>query len=286
MRALVLGLAWLGGALASGAGLLAIYALVIWARLPSPSSLPAAGDPGPTAFMREDRCPADRRSWRDLDEIDPRLICTVVWSEDWQLFYHDGVNRQALSAVLDHAWHRHEVAFGGSTIPMQLARNLWLTRDRTPSRKAAEIALARRLDDALDKRRELELYLNAAEWAPCVYGVEAAAQHYFGHSAGAVDLAEATYLATVLPRPSRPPGYTRADRTWFVRHQQTLLRRVSRSRLMTRAEFLAGQRAILDGWADGWVGHAPEARGPGWAGWLEARCGTVPFAHDAGLTNR
>lgn len=277
MRALVLALVWLGGALAAGAGLLALYVLVVWLRLPEPAELPASGDPGPTAFMAEDSCPSHARTYAPLERIDPRLICTVVWSEDWQFFHHDGIDRDALREALETNWSAHTFRVGASTITMQLARNLYLSRSRTVSRKTKELALARRLDEAWDKSRVLELYLNAAEWAPCVYGVEAASQHYFGHGADQIDLAEATLLASILPRPAHVPGGTAQDRTRLIQQQHRLLRRVSRARLMTRDEFRAAQRAILDGWQHGWNTHQPAPTGPGWGSSLERACGTQPF---------
>ncbi|HUH01289.1 MAG TPA: biosynthetic peptidoglycan transglycosylase [Kofleriaceae bacterium] len=277
MRALVLALVWLGGALAAGAGLLALYVLVVWLRLPEPAELPATGDPGPTAFMAEDTCSGHARSYTPLDRIDPRLICTVVWSEDWQFFHHDGIDRDALREALETNWNAHTFRIGASTITMQLARNLYLSRSRTVSRKTKELALARRLEDAWSKSRVLELYLNAAEWAPCVYGAEAAAQHYFGHGADEVDLAESTLLAAMLPRPARPPGQTPPDRSQLIQQQYRLLRRVSRARLMTSGEFRAAQRAILDGWQHGWGTRRSATAGPGWSSSLERACGTQPF---------
>lgn len=277
MRSVVLALVWLGGALAAGAGLLGLYVLVAWLRLPDPGALPAAGDPGPTAFMAEDGCSAHNRTFVPLERIDPRLICTVVWSEDWQFFHHDGVDRDALRDALETNWEAHTFRIGASTITMQLARNLYLSRSRTISRKGKELAIARRIDGAWDKPRVLELYLNAAEWAPCVYGVEAAAHHYFGHGAGEVDLAEATLLASMLPRPARAPAETPSDRTRLIQQQQRLLRRVSRAQLMTREEFRAAQRAILDGWQRGWWEHQPAPAGPGWSSWLARACGAQAF---------
>lgn len=277
MRAVVLGLVWIGGALAAGAGLLGLYVLVAWARLPDPAELPASGDPGPTAFMAEDGCSAHDRQFIPLAEIDPRLICTVVWSEDWQFFHHDGIDRSALRQAFETNWDAGSIQVGASTITMQLARNLYLSRSRTISRKAKELAVARRLDDAWAKERVLELYLNAAEWAPCVYGAEAASEHYFGHGAARMDLAEATLLAAMLPRPARPPGETAADRTHLIHIQQRLLRRVSRVRLIARTEYTAAQRDILDGWQEGWNPHVPAEAGPGWADSLTRTCGTRPF---------
>ena len=277
MRSMALICAWLGGALASGAGLLALYVVVVWARLPDPAALPETGDPGPTAFMAEDGCSAHERHYRPLEQIDPRLVCTVVWSEDWQFFHHDGVDRDALRGALERNWRARDWQLGGSTITMQLARNLYLSRARTPSRKGKEIALALALEQSTDKRRLLELYLNAAEWAPCSYGIEAATRHYLGHGADRVDLAEAAFLASLLPRPTRAPERAGPERTRLVQHQQRLLRRVSRSGLMRADEFQAAQRAILDRWARGWQDAQPSPAPAAGERALGRSCGTRAF---------
>lgn len=277
MRLVALICAWLGGSLAAGAGLLALYVAVVWARLPEPAELPATGDPGATAFMAEDRCDAHARQWRALDDIDPRLVCTVVWSEDWLFFDHDGIDRAALRGALERNWRERSWSLGGSTITMQLARNLYLSRARTPSRKGKELALAVELERRADKRRLLELYLNAAEWAPCTYGVEAAARHYLGHGAERIDLAEAAFLASMLPRPAVPPGQGVGDRPALVRKQQHLLRRVARSGLVAKSEFLAAQRAILDYWASGWDRAIPVPAPARWGAAIERTCGTEAF---------
>lgn len=277
MRPVALLCGWLGGALAFGAGLLALYVVVAWLRLPDPSAVPATGDPGPTRFMAGDGCDDHARTYRPLDDIDPRLVCTVIWSEDWQFFHHDGVDRDSLRRAVERNWRARAWRLGASTITMQLARNLFLSRARTPSRKAREVAIALDLDAALGKRRVLELYLNAAELAPCTYGVDAAAHHYFGHGAGEVDLAEAAFLASMLPRPAQPPGATAADRDRLIRHQQRLLKRVARSGLASLDEFHAAQRRILDNWADGWRRPPLAPRPAGWDRAIEVACGAQKF---------
>jgi monofunctional biosynthetic peptidoglycan transglycosylase len=90
---------------------------------------------------------------------------------------------------------------GGSTITQQLAKNLFLSGERTLLRKGQEMALAMALEAFLSKRRILEIYLNSVEWGEGVFGAEAAAQHYFRKSAARLNAWEAARLAVMLPRP-------------------------------------------------------------------------------------
>lgn len=225
--------------------LLGLYALVIWLRLPTVDTTLATGDPGPSAFMSVDRCARPARVYVPLSRIDKRLACTVVWAEDWRFFDHDGVDWIAFESAMRDNWRRGQMRLGASTIPMQLARNLYLSRRRTPSRKLREMELARRLVARLGRARVLELYLNAAEWAPCVYGVEAAARYYFGHSAASMEPAEAVFLAAMLPRPKRPPGVDAEDRKRLIRRQQSLLTMMGRAGLIAPAMVRKGRAAVF-----------------------------------------
>lgn len=267
-------------AVMAGVALLGLYALVMWLRLPGVQGLGTAGDPGHTAFMAEARCATIERVYRPLEELDPRLACAVIWSEDWQFFHHQGVDWDALEMAWDRNLEAGDVRLGASTLPMQLARNLYLSRSRTPSRKFREMILARRLVASYERTRLIELYLNAAEWAPCVYGAEAAARHYFGHGASVLDLGEATFLAVMLPRPSRPPGQDRDDRRALVRRQHRLLGRLARAGLIAPATDRKARAHVID--LDLWRGsrghgdHSPGVRDPAPRAWLVGGCGTRP----------
>jgi monofunctional biosynthetic peptidoglycan transglycosylase len=92
---------------------------------------------------------------------------------------------------------------GGSTITQQLAKNLYLSSERSLLRKAREALITRSLEHRLSKERILELYLNVAEWGRGVYGAEAAARHHFGKSAADLTADEAAWLAAILPSPQR-----------------------------------------------------------------------------------
>ena len=143
---------------------------------------------------------AYERQWADFDDIAPVLVQSVMMSEDGQYCTHSGVDWEALNLVIDDALDG-EATRGASTIPMQTAKNLFLPSTRSVIRKALEIPLAMWMDVVWSKKRLMEIYLNIAEWAPGVYGVEAAAQAYFGVTAKQLSARQAALLAVTLPNP-------------------------------------------------------------------------------------
>ena len=123
--------------------------------------------------------------------------------EDSRFLEHDGFDREQIANALWHNLIRGGVQRGASTISQQTTRNLWLGVDRSAARKLQEALLTTRLEAAVPKRRILELYLNLIELGPGLYGVEAAAQHYFGKSAGDLSVRETVHIAALAPAPSR-----------------------------------------------------------------------------------
>ncbi|MEI2386790.1 monofunctional biosynthetic peptidoglycan transglycosylase [Breoghania sp. JC706] len=140
------------------------------------------------------------RIWTPLNAISPALKRSVVASEDARFCVHDGVDWSALMEQVSRLEDGEDVR-GASTITMQLAKNLFLWPSRSYVRKAMEIPLALWIDLVLSKRRILELYLNVAEWGDGIFGIEAAARHYYGVSADKLSATQAARLATVLPNP-------------------------------------------------------------------------------------
>ena len=157
-----------------------------------------------------------RQQWRDYDQISDYLKRAVIASEDDGFANHEGVDWDAI----EKAWQRNAAAEeaaaeraaqnrparpirirGGSTITQQLAKNLLLSGERTLLRKGQELVLTYALEQLLDKRRILEIYLNHVEWGEGVFGAEAAAQHYFRKSAAQLSAWESARLAVMLPRP-------------------------------------------------------------------------------------
>jgi monofunctional biosynthetic peptidoglycan transglycosylase len=177
-------------------------------------------DPQSTPFQRSEiwRLATEQgrvlwsQEWRDRTRISPNLQRAVIASEDAGFNEHSGVEWDAL----EKAWARNQRAetvaarrkvepkvVGGSTISQQLAKNLFLSGERTAARKGQEFLITFMLEGLLSKPRILEIYLNNVEWGEGVFGAQAAAQHYFHVEAHQLAPAQAARLAVMLPAPKR-----------------------------------------------------------------------------------
>ncbi|MFM8551307.1 MAG: monofunctional biosynthetic peptidoglycan transglycosylase [Nitrospiraceae bacterium] len=150
-----------------------------------------------------DRPFTPRWAWVPLSRISPHLQKAVIVSEDASFFEHEGFDWGGIQEATLRNLKSGKLARGGSTITQQLAKNLYLSSDKTLLRKAHEALIARSLERHLSKKRILEIYLNVAEWGRGVYGAEAAAQHHFGKPAATLSAEEAALLAAMLPSPLR-----------------------------------------------------------------------------------
>jgi monofunctional biosynthetic peptidoglycan transglycosylase len=139
--------------------------------------------------------------WVPYGAISEHLKKAILLAEDAAFFNHKGVDVNELKEAIRADWETMSFKRGGSTITMQLAKNLYLDPSKNPLRKVKEIVIAWQLEQALTKRRIFEIYLNVVEFGRNIYGAEAAARHYFGKSAAAVDPLEAATLAALLPSP-------------------------------------------------------------------------------------
>lgn len=198
-------------AAAALAVLLAVLAAAAWVLiLPDPRPLKKA-PPKTTAYMelRKRQAAAKkaklvlRWNWVPYEAISQHLKDAVVTAEDDEFWRHDGVDWPAIRAAWERNLTEGKVAAGGSTITMQLARNLYLSPSKNPLRKLKEILIARRLEKTLGKRRILELYLNSIEWGKGIFGCEAAARAYFEKACADLTPEEAVAMAVVLPNPRR-----------------------------------------------------------------------------------
>jgi monofunctional glycosyltransferase len=142
-----------------------------------------------------------RQIWIPYAAVSEHLKKAILISEDAAFFSHQGIDVKELQAALKKVWETLSFSRGGSTITMQLARNLYLSPAKNPLRKLKEMVIARQLEQTLSKQRIFEIYLNVVEWGRNVYGAEAAARHYFGKPASALDPLEAATLAAILPSP-------------------------------------------------------------------------------------
>jgi len=192
----------LGRALLALVAVLLLFALWEWLTWPDVAAL-GRDNPSTTAFMERARRRGDdvEQRWVPYGRISPHLKRAVLVSEDLGFFDHHGFAVGEMKAALEDAWRQRKLPRGASTITQQVAKNLWLAPSYNPLRKVKEAILTRQLEEHLEKRRILEIYLNVAQFGPAVYGAEAAARRYFGKSAADLDEAEAAQLAAGLPRP-------------------------------------------------------------------------------------
>jgi len=150
-----------------------------------------------------------KHTWVDLENIAPVMARSVVAAEDANYCLHWGFDIAALREAIEDGANR-----GASTLTQQVAKNVFLWHGRNYVRKALEAALTPAIELFWSKRRIVEVYLNVAEFDQGVFGVGAAAQHYFGVSADKLSASQAAHLAAILPNPkgrsaSRPGAFTR-----------------------------------------------------------------------------
>ena len=166
-------------------------------------------NPESTSFMRHQLSVLREKNpkaqlqhkWVPYSRISNNLKRAVIASEDSNFAEHEGIDWEAMEKAYEKNAKKGKVVAGGSTISQQLAKNLFLSGERSYLRKAQEVVITYMLEFLMDKERILEIYLNVVEWGTGVFGAEAAAQHYYGISAAALNPAQAARLAVMLPRP-------------------------------------------------------------------------------------
>jgi len=168
-------------------------------------------NPKKTAFMqyREKQWKEKGRGinihkiWVPLSNISPYLIKAVLIAEDDKFWRHEGFDYEAIRKAIERDLKAKRLKFGGSTLSQQLARNLYLSPEKSLLRKMSEALITWRMEKVLSKRRILELYLNVVEWGEGIFGIEAASRHYYGKPSYELTPFEATRLAAILPSPKR-----------------------------------------------------------------------------------
>lgn len=142
------------------------------------------------------------QSWVPLDDVSRYMETAVLICEDGRFHTHAGFDFRALESAIKDDLKQGRFARGASTVSMQLAKNLYLGQEKTLGRKLQEALFTMLLEQQLDKRRILELYLNIVELGPGLYGVGDAAQYYFATPARSLTLGQSLYLASILPNPT------------------------------------------------------------------------------------
>ena len=186
-------------------------------------------NPEITAFMqsRLDRMrekeprAAIRHQWVPYDRISVHLKCAIVAAEDARFLDHEGFDWEAIQKAYEKNLKKGRVVAGGSTISQQLAKNLFLSGERTWWRKGEEAVITFMIETIMSKRRILEIYLNVIEWGSGVFGAEAAARHHFSMSAAMLGPEQAARLAAMVPSPRR---YGPGSETAYLQRRTEVIR--------------------------------------------------------------
>jgi monofunctional biosynthetic peptidoglycan transglycosylase len=166
-------------------------------------------NPGSTSFMRQqlsalqEKKPGAKlqQNWVPYNRISNQLKRAIIASEDSHFSEHEGVDWDALQKAYEKNNKKGRVVSGGSTITQQLAKNLFLSGQRSYLRKGQEIIITYMIELLMDKERIFEIYLNVVEWGVGVFGADAAAHHYYGVSAANLGASQAARMAVMLPNP-------------------------------------------------------------------------------------
>jgi len=194
-------------------------------------------DPDVTAFMQsrleklreKDPKAVLRHQWVPYSRISVHLKRAIIAAEDAKFLDHEGFDWEAIQKAYEKNLKKGKVVAGGSTISQQLAKNLFLSGERTWWRKAQEAAITVMIETIMSKRRILEIYLNVIEWGNGVFGAEAAARYHFGVTAAALGPEQAARLAAMVPSPRRyVPG---RETAYLQRRAEIILARMNAAQL-------------------------------------------------------
>jgi monofunctional biosynthetic peptidoglycan transglycosylase len=185
--------------------------------------------------------PANPR-WTPVPRIPTEMEWAVIVSEDANFYQHEGIDVKAIKNALKYDLAKKRFARGASTITQQTAKNLFLSRKKTVTRKIEEFYLAKRMEQELTKERILELYLNIVELGPMVYGIDHGAHYYFNKPASSLTPRECTFLAAMLPGPQKVYNpYQHLDRV--LKRSDMILRQLRQKGVLSEGEY---RRALAE----------------------------------------
>ncbi|MBN8764859.1 MAG: monofunctional biosynthetic peptidoglycan transglycosylase [Thiobacillus sp.] len=196
---------WFGKGIAAAVTLVLLYQVWLFAHVlwwidhnPASTAFMAAG----LARQQEKNPDAElRHQWVPYDRISIHLKRAIVAAEDARFLEHEGFDVEGIQTAVEKNLKKGRLVAGGSTISQQLAKNLFLSGERSFIRKGQEAVITLMIEATWSKRRILEVYLNVIEWGNGIYGAEAAARRYYKTSAASLDRDQAAHLAAMAPNP-------------------------------------------------------------------------------------
>lgn len=235
-------LKWLAAIILAGIAIYAVYIGIALSRLPSVSSL-ADHRMNMTIQVKDWQgklhsfvVGPQNKWWSPSAAIPSEMEWAVIVAEDANFYRHEGIDVKAIKNAIKYDLEKKRLARGASTITQQTAKNLFLSREKTITRKIEEIYLAKRMEQELTKGRILELYLNIVELGPMVYGIGHGAQYYFEKPARSLTPRECAFLAAMLPGPKKVYNpYRHLDRV--LKRSDMILRLLRQKGVLTEAEY-------------------------------------------------
>jgi len=162
-----------------------------------------------------------RQSWVDIDDVNPNLLKAIVSMEDGKFFTHKGIDWKELKTSIRLNKRRGRSVRGGSTITMQLSKNLFLSTSKSIFRKGKEFLITLRIEKELSKKSILENYINIIEWGDGIFGIKKAADIYFNKEPRDLSAIESSRLAAVIPSPLR---YDPSANSRYVSRRSSIIR--------------------------------------------------------------
>jgi monofunctional glycosyltransferase len=161
------------------------------------------------------------QSWVSVNDVNPNLLRAIIAMEDGSFFSHKGIDWKELKTSMHLNKRRRHIARGGSTITMQLAKNLFLTTEKSLLRKGKEFLIAVRMEKELSKKAIIENYINAIEWGDGIFGIKVASGKYFSKEPNELTIDECSRLAAVIPSPLRHKPNTNSG---YVLRRSSIIR--------------------------------------------------------------
>ena len=195
-----------------------MFLLGFWIWFPSTSEIKGCLT---TTMYNVELCPKSK-NYVPLAQISKNMQNAVILTEDSSFYMHNGFDEEGIEHCFKKLKEKMRIVCGGSTITQQLAKNMFLSRDKNFLRKGVEALITVKLEEVLTKKEILEKYLNVVQFGKNIFGIKQAAQFYFKKAPSQLDPTEAAFLAMVLPNPEKySQSYYRKDLTKFARNRVT-----------------------------------------------------------------
>lgn len=230
-----------------------------------------------TKLYKVNLCPSSGQYVR-LSQISPYMQKAVVLTEDSSFWTHQGFDLQEMHNSLKANMEKGRFARGGSTITQQLAKNLFLSKDKTLTRKVIEAVITVRLEKVLSKKEILEKYLNVVQFGKNIFGIKQAAQFYFKKSPAQLNLVESAFLTFMLPNPEiYSKSFHKKQMTPFAKKRlHTIVDRLYQYNRINEEQYITA-KADLEYFL---TGRAPPIIDPMWEG-IDEEAAASGEAHDA-----